>query len=393
MGAVSPWGGPAAKLALDFALYNESHMSLITQCPACSTMFKVVPDQLRISEGWVRCGQCDEVFDANAHLRSLEATQVGPAQPQITESSTVEISTPAPHAEPMQGVPTEEAPANDDSESLLDAETAHAEPDLTTPHQFGLHSDAHEGDEQEWQATQLEASPTAPVDRFEEDVFLDHSPQDLPASEASQGSHYSPAAVDDWVYQSALAADQLPAADVPGIEEEQTPSFMPRSTQHTWSHRCLGRKVMLALFMVLALLLTSQWLFTERDRLAANIPALRPVLDSGCVVLGCTLSAPRQIESIAIDSSAFTQVKSGVYNLNLSLRNGAAVDLAAPALELTLTDMRDQALVRRVLLPGEYSAKILIPASSELVVSVPIAVRASAASEKISGYKLLAFYP
>eukprot|EP01041_Mallomonas_annulata_P031861 gene31861-54246_t len=43
-------------------------MSLITQCPACATMFKVVPDQLRISDGWVRCGQCDEVFDANAHL-------------------------------------------------------------------------------------------------------------------------------------------------------------------------------------------------------------------------------------------------------------------------------------------------------------------------------------
>ena len=27
-------------------------------------MFKVVPDQLRISEGWVRCGQCAEIFDA-----------------------------------------------------------------------------------------------------------------------------------------------------------------------------------------------------------------------------------------------------------------------------------------------------------------------------------------
>ena len=33
-------------------------MSLITRCPACGTMFKVVPDQLRISEGWVRCGHC-----------------------------------------------------------------------------------------------------------------------------------------------------------------------------------------------------------------------------------------------------------------------------------------------------------------------------------------------
>ena len=43
-------------------------MSLITRCPACQTLFKVVPDQLRISEGWVRCGQCGEAFDASLHL-------------------------------------------------------------------------------------------------------------------------------------------------------------------------------------------------------------------------------------------------------------------------------------------------------------------------------------
>ena len=49
--------------------YNPAHMSLITRCPACGTMFKVVPDQLRISEGWVRCGHCAEVFDASAHLQ------------------------------------------------------------------------------------------------------------------------------------------------------------------------------------------------------------------------------------------------------------------------------------------------------------------------------------
>lgn len=32
-------------------------------------MFKVVPDQLRISEGWVRCGKCEEIFDASAHMQ------------------------------------------------------------------------------------------------------------------------------------------------------------------------------------------------------------------------------------------------------------------------------------------------------------------------------------
>ncbi len=43
-------------------------MSLITRCTACQTLFKVVPDQLRMSDGWVRCGQCGEVFDASSEL-------------------------------------------------------------------------------------------------------------------------------------------------------------------------------------------------------------------------------------------------------------------------------------------------------------------------------------
>lgn len=53
-------------------------MSQITRCPACATTFKVVADQLRISEGWVRCGQCKEVFDASAHLLAPAAPPLLP---------------------------------------------------------------------------------------------------------------------------------------------------------------------------------------------------------------------------------------------------------------------------------------------------------------------------
>ena len=54
-------------------------MSLITRCPACQTLFKVVPDQLRISEGWVRCGQCDEIFDASLYLLQASPEEGMPA--------------------------------------------------------------------------------------------------------------------------------------------------------------------------------------------------------------------------------------------------------------------------------------------------------------------------
>src|SRR6476620_8201349 len=63
-------------------------MSLITRCPACGTMFKVVPDQLRISEGWVRCGHCAEIFDAAAHLQPDE-TVVAPLEPPAAQEASV----------------------------------------------------------------------------------------------------------------------------------------------------------------------------------------------------------------------------------------------------------------------------------------------------------------
>ena len=55
-------------------------MSQTTRCPSCGTLFKVVADQLRISDGWVRCGSCQQVFDASAHL---QATAPAPLLPDM----------------------------------------------------------------------------------------------------------------------------------------------------------------------------------------------------------------------------------------------------------------------------------------------------------------------
>lgn len=44
----------------------------ITQCPECSTRFKVTSEQLNASEGIVRCGRCHAVFNATEHFYSDE---------------------------------------------------------------------------------------------------------------------------------------------------------------------------------------------------------------------------------------------------------------------------------------------------------------------------------
>lgn len=36
----------------------------VVRCPACQTAFKVTPEQLAVANGMVRCGHCQQVFDA-----------------------------------------------------------------------------------------------------------------------------------------------------------------------------------------------------------------------------------------------------------------------------------------------------------------------------------------
>ena len=51
-------------------------MSLATRCTECGTVFRVVQDQLKVSEGWVRCGRCSAVFNALENLCELEADSI-----------------------------------------------------------------------------------------------------------------------------------------------------------------------------------------------------------------------------------------------------------------------------------------------------------------------------
>jgi predicted Zn finger-like uncharacterized protein len=45
-------------------------MSWITRCPACGVTYKVVPDQLKVAQGWLRCGQCQHAFDSTGMVLS-----------------------------------------------------------------------------------------------------------------------------------------------------------------------------------------------------------------------------------------------------------------------------------------------------------------------------------
>ena len=123
--------------------------------------------------------------------------------------------------------------------------------------------------------------------------------------------------------------------------------------------------------------------------------AVRPALESLCAGLGCELPLPRHAADIAIESSDIQPDASreAYFTLHATLRNRAAFQQAWPHVEITLTDARDKALVRRVLAPAQWlpadAPKEAFPTKGEVAIRVAFEAPGVAAA----GYRVYAFYP
>lgn len=311
-------------------------MSLITRCPACGTMFKVVPDQLRISEGWVRCGQCAEIFDATANLREPEVPAApAPAPIPVPAASPVPAFTSAPVAPVAAPV-------------VAPVSAAAAVP------------------------------PAAPA----------------PAPAADSPDSIAAPPLYPWfpseVQDSQLQRESRIREEEPDLDSV---SFVRHARRKALWRRPLVRVLLLLVIVLLAGLLALQYAVQERDKLAVTQPALRPWLQVLCAQLRCEIQAPRQIDAVMIDSSSFNRLRSDAYRLSFSLRNQAAMQVAMPSIELTLTDSQDQPVIRSVLAPRDLGAAAVLPAASESTTSVAVSVAANGSTGRIAGYRLLAFYP
>lgn len=66
-------------------------MNLYTRCPACATIFRVTTQQLQVSGGQVRCGNCHEVFDGFATLTAQEPQEVLGSDVEDLRTSAADI--------------------------------------------------------------------------------------------------------------------------------------------------------------------------------------------------------------------------------------------------------------------------------------------------------------
>ena len=453
--------------------YNRRSMSLITRCPSCATQFRVVADQLRISEGWVRCGRCQEVFDATQALQSsapVTAPQTDVQAPVAAQPDTEHtLASPAPSTAPASSpsfakesvtdwpwsapsTPAEAAPLARAPSLPVHPQAAQSPAEVEAadiPHSgYELPSPPEPVEpvlplEEPWHAGALEIPRELDAEPALADAWLsspvnpardgDVAPASVTAdAELRQAPSWEPVkplpAEDEQALQWSqawLAVKTVPAAALPESEDglkdepagelqpapmpdmvqspasadaiqsdadEAVPSFVKQAQRKAWWSQPAVRFVMGMLVTLLPLALLLQIAIHERNQLVAWKPQWRPALHAMCVALRCELAPRQHIASVVLTGSSFNQdAQPYHYRLGLSMQNQSGASVATPAVELTLTDMQGQTLVRKVLLPTEIGAPVELAAHSEWNGSLPVATQGL--QLPVSGYRVLAFYP
>jgi predicted Zn finger-like uncharacterized protein len=144
--------------------------------------------------------------------------------------------------------------------------------------------------------------------------------------------------------------------------------------------------------------LAFQILLLYRTELSVLFPATREPLAATCRLIGCSLHLPRKPDLMAIETSDLESDRrqEGVIVLNAVIHNRAPFAQEYPALELTLTDERDQPVLRRVLAPAEYLKHTPGPPPARGIgpgAQATLRLHLHTGGVRAVGYRLYLFYP
>ncbi len=350
-------------------------MSLATRCSACSTVFRVQQDQLKASEGWVRCGRCGTVFSALEGLFDLE---------RESNSGLMPLEPPPGAApKPKPSIATAPPPADAGSVAYF--------------HDDGDGDDAIVADEAPPMPAPKRADSPA---RARVDVPLGRSTAssaDRAAAAASFTATYQDERNDD---DDAALLTELsghhttfdePASVYTG-PAPLAPSFVREAERAARWQRPVVRRLTVAAALALPLLLSAQVALHHRDLVAARWPGSTDLLAAICAPLRCSVQAPRSLDAVSVESSGLTRVEGApLYKLQVAVRNRADWAVAMPAFDLTLTDPRGEIVTRRVLRAAELGggAPEALAAGAEWSALATLDV----GERRVTGYTIDLFYP
>jgi len=412
-------------------------MALATTCPQCNTSFKVVPDQLKLRRGLVRCGACQHVFSGIDYLRYVDESQAGAADKAAAHHHSDEdlhtalflpetlLASPPEADEPVNAqAEAANAPAEPFIEPTIEADQAasESEPTSSTPTSPGIdneiyldiptfvqtltagnieHQQEHQQEQEHEHAGEVEHEHAV---RTAADQYAAHPLPDpiesLTATTPAGFGHtglpldmHAAARTATHVAPASAAAARSPVPDTAAGEDEESviDYFSTGRRRRGFMNR--HRPLALSAALILALMLATQWVIGQRAMIAARVPALKPLMSAVLSPFGLRVGVPRDLAALTIESFELqASATPGVLAMSAVLRNHADYSVQWPSLELTLTDPGERVLVRKVLGPDDYLRETHadgLPPRAER----PLRLALEASELQPAGYSVALFYP
>jgi len=190
------------------------------------------------------------------------------------------------------------------------------------------------------------------------------------------------------------------ATDITLDTAKQQPSYLGDAVKKNRLRPSnIGNKsrTLLWTFASLMLVLSAglQSIYFLRDEIAIYYPVSKPYLLQACQKLGCTVNLPKKIDFIVIDDSDMQEdaEHAGLVRFASTLINNGNHVVAYPNLELTLTDVEDKPVLRRIFKPNEY-----LPATTNIAdgiqagTEIRISLAVTTSDVAVAGYRVFVTY-
>jgi predicted Zn finger-like uncharacterized protein len=409
-------------------------MHLATRCPFCETVFRLQPAQLALRRGLVRCGHCQEVFDASSSLyETADGADFASATPLSAEAADALISgrsatastntSSGPDTSVKQPpnfsaeawnpwAPTPDAAI--DNRLLQNASNLPLAPIAASVAVTPRH--AHESSvtpiAAKAPAAKAHGEPafngkarTLPDEKTPEKAAPVWRPLNRPAADEPELHDARAAAAtlrstpdsEPHFGNSAAATSAPPASPfaVKPPEEDTDPFAVVRETRAPLPSQ-LGWQFagsLVAVLLFVALLAQLAW--WQRETIMVYWPGSQPLYAHACQQFNCNIAPPHDIDGLQVEPSDLRQID-GPHKLELKmpLRNRYNVALAYPAIELTLLDAQNNIAVRRVLFPQDY-----VKPSTSIAAGLParttqtMIVNLDTGNAVASNFRVQIFYP
>jgi predicted Zn finger-like uncharacterized protein len=350
-------------------------MALATTCPSCNTSFKVLPDQLKLRRGTVRCGVCQHVFSGLDHLRYIpegaRANAAGTPIPASVAARIAKDSEPTPVDDSNPGsvgaAPLTE-PADDYTNEGM--KTAFFMPETV----FAATTQIDPG---EPPATAAAGQPAGPM----------HIPASIQALRLPEN-------IDELLSEKTLQSDALANRQVASPDADAIDYFaFGKKSTGFFDRRWLLYSAVLALLVVA---LVAQLAIIQRDAIAARWPALKAPIAQMVSPLGLSIAAPQELSALTIESFELrSSPEPTVFALSALLRNQQSHAVMWPSMELTLTDAQGGLVARRVFAAAEYLPFLGGNANAGVNPKAEVPIKLALETRELvpNGYSVTLFYP